>query len=66
MWLLGIHANKGLQVELILPEEVYEIIQNDILSERLTTKYCRVILPLRAIVEGSFFDEYIKKGELPA
>jgi ribonuclease P/MRP protein subunit RPP40 len=52
----------GSKVELILPEELYEIIKNEILKERARPTYSRVIMPLEALLEGEFFNEYIKKG----
>jgi ribonucleases P/MRP protein subunit RPP40 len=52
------------QAELILPEELYEIIENNISSAFVKPGYSRVILPLKALVEGEFFNEYIKKGNL--
>ena len=36
------------------------------MSENASPVYSRVILPLSALVEGRFFNEYIKKGELIA
>jgi ribonuclease P/MRP protein subunit RPP40 len=49
-------------VELVLPAEVYEIIKNDVFKEENRPAYKRVILPLKALLEGEFFNEYIKKG----
>ena len=47
---------------MILPKEIYEIIKKDFFVER-SPIYSRVILPLKALVEGDFFTEYIKKGK---
>ncbi|RDW71943.1 hypothetical protein BP5796_07977 [Coleophoma crateriformis] len=52
------------KVEILLPEELYEIIKGTLLTERLRPTYSRVILPLTAIVEGEFFTEYIKRGNI--
>jgi ribonuclease P/MRP protein subunit RPP40 len=42
---------------------VYEIIQKEVLpAEGAKPAYSRVILPLKALLEGDFFNEYIKKG----
>lgn len=49
-------------MELILPEEIYEIMKKEILDELPKPVYSRVIMPLKALVEGDFFNEYIKKG----
>jgi ribonuclease P/MRP protein subunit RPP40 len=43
---------------------LYEIIKNNIQKEFVKPVYSRVILPLKALVEGDFFNEYIKKGIL--
>lgn len=51
-----------IQVEVMLPEELYEIIKKDILVDLPSPSYSRVILPLKALLEGEFFNEYIKKG----
>lgn len=48
---------------MILPKELYEIIQHDLESRFGTPSYSRVILPLSALLEGDFFNEYIKKGK---
>lgn len=53
---------KSSQVELIFPEEIYEIIEKDLWTEHSSPTYCQVILPLLSLVEGVFFTEYIKKG----
>jgi ribonucleases P/MRP protein subunit RPP40 len=50
-------------VELILPEKLYEIIKDDFLPKVGTPVYSRAILPLQALVEGDFFNEYIKRGK---
>ncbi|KAH8802061.1 ribonuclease P 40kDa subunit-domain-containing protein [Hyaloscypha sp. PMI_1271] len=52
------------KAELILPEELYEVIKNNIASEFVKPVYSRVILPLKALVEGEFFNEHIKKGNI--
>jgi ribonucleases P/MRP protein subunit RPP40 len=41
---------------------LYEIIKDRISTEFVKPVYSRVILPLKALVEGDFFNEYIKKG----
>jgi ribonuclease P/MRP protein subunit RPP40 len=50
------------KVELILPEELLEIITKNVLSENTRPAYNRVIIPLKALLEERFFNEYIKKG----
>jgi ribonucleases P/MRP protein subunit RPP40 len=51
-----------IKTELILPGELFEIIGKDVLKENATPAYSRVILPLSALLDGQFFNEYIKKG----
>lgn len=50
------------QVELVLPQEIYEIIKKDLFDTSEKPIYSRVILPLKALLEGEFFNEYIKRG----
>jgi ribonuclease P/MRP protein subunit RPP40 len=50
------------KVELILPKKLYEVIENDIESRFPMPAFSRVILPLQALLEDDFFNEYIKKG----
>ncbi|TAQ88516.1 hypothetical protein B7494_g3154 [Chlorociboria aeruginascens] len=52
------------KVEFLLPEEIYQIIKNDVFADRMSPVYSRVILPLKELVEGDFFTEYIKKGNV--
>jgi ribonuclease P/MRP protein subunit RPP40 len=44
--------------------ELYEIIKTNISTEFVNPVYSRVILPLKALVDGDFFNEYIKRGIL--
>ncbi len=48
----------------MLPQELYEIIKKNVLIGLPSPSYSRVILPLKALLEGEFFNEYIKKGRL--
>jgi ribonuclease P/MRP protein subunit RPP40 len=50
-------------MELIVPEELYEIIKSDFLTKVEAPVYSRVILPLQALLEGDFFNEFIKRGK---
>ncbi|KAG4443567.1 hypothetical protein IFR05_000944 [Cadophora sp. M221] len=52
------------KTELILPEELYEIIKKDVLTDLSKPVYSHVILPLGALLEGEFFNEYIKRGNV--
>lgn len=50
------------QVELILPEEVYDLVWKDVEQKISSDEYFRVILRLSDILDGDFFNSYIKKG----
>ncbi|KAB8291280.1 hypothetical protein EYC80_009966 [Monilinia laxa] len=58
------------KVEMILPKELYEIMEkgmNDMtefFAESRNPVYSRVVLPLSALLEGEFFAEYIKRGNV--
>ncbi|KAH8652775.1 ribonuclease P 40kDa subunit-domain-containing protein [Tricladium varicosporioides] len=52
------------KVELVLPQEIYEIVKKDLFEAAEKPIYCRVILPLKALLEGEFFNEYIKRGNI--
>ncbi|ESZ97010.1 ribonuclease P 40kDa subunit [Sclerotinia borealis F-4128] len=55
------------KVEMILPKELYEIMENEmngVLAESRNPVYRRVVLPLSALLEGEFFTEYVKKGNV--
>ncbi|PVH72941.1 ribonuclease P 40kDa subunit [Cadophora sp. DSE1049] len=52
------------KTELILPEELYDIIKKDVVTDLSKPVYSRVILPLGALLEGEFFNEYIKRGNV--
>ncbi|KAG9232067.1 ribonuclease P 40kDa subunit [Amylocarpus encephaloides] len=50
------------KVELLLPSEIYEIVKSNLLQEESRPVWDRVILPLSALLEGEFFNQYIKTG----
>ena len=45
-----------------MPEELHEIIWRDVQSKITSLQYARVIMPLSALLEGDFFNKYIKTG----
>lgn len=47
---------------MILPKEIYEIMKDKVLADSEAPVYSRVIMPLKALLEGEFFNEYIKRG----
>lgn len=50
-------------VEMILPEELYDLIWTKVEEEMKSIKYAKVIMKLEDVLEGDFFTEYIKKGK---
>ncbi|KUJ07937.1 uncharacterized protein LY89DRAFT_691255 [Mollisia scopiformis] len=52
------------KVELFLPEELYRIVEKGIINALPAPSYSSVILPLAALLEGEFFNEYIKRGNI--
>lgn len=51
-----------MKLQFIIPKEIYEVVKSDLLKEEINPTYSRVILPLSSLLEGEFFNEYIKKG----
>jgi ribonuclease P/MRP protein subunit RPP40 len=41
---------------------LYEVIKSELSAKFPTPSFSRVILPLSVILEGEFFNEYVKKG----
>ena len=50
------------QVELLLPEELYDLAGQDVSSKTGSLGYSRVIMSLSELLEGDFFNKYIKSG----
>lgn len=46
----------------MLPEELYGLIWQDVNSKISLLKYARVIMSLSEIIDGDFFNKYIKTG----
>lgn len=57
-------ANIAGKVDLVLPQELYDVVWEQIESKISTVQYSRVIMPLSALLEGQFFNLYIKSGTL--
>jgi len=51
-----------LQVDLILPEEIYMIIEQKFNSDENALRYARVKMSLPELLSGEFFNQYIKAG----
>lgn len=59
------HCTKKQQVDLILPQDLLQVVKDRIESQsRLVPSYYRVIMTLGQILQGNFFTEYIKIGDL--
>lgn len=50
-------------VEMIMPEELYELIWRRVEEQLKPVKYAKVVMKLEDVLDGAFFTEYIKKGE---
>jgi len=51
------------KLDLVLPEELYEILRQKIVNSVAKVRYEKVIMPLAGILEGDFFNTYIKQGK---
>ena len=50
------------KVDLILPEELYDLIWEKVKNRLENVQYSKVIMPPLALLEGGFFNSYIKSG----
>lgn len=50
-----------MQVDLIIPVEAYDSVQQ-VIETRQSPQYSKVTMTLGDIFEGEFFTEYIKRG----
>ena len=50
------------KVDLILPQELYDIVWENIETKISSISYSRVIMCLSELLEGDFFNQYIKTG----
>lgn len=55
-------ADRWLEVDLVLPEELYNLIWEDVQSSLANVRYSRVIMTLSDLLERDFFNAYIKTG----
>ena len=49
-------------MDLILPAEVLQIVQDELQGASGAVRFAKVIISLKDIVDGDFFNTYIKKG----
>ncbi|CRK31696.1 Ribonuclease P protein subunit p40 like [Verticillium longisporum] len=52
------------QVDLVVPEECYELVKRNLVEQRNAPVYQRVTMTLGQILDGAFFLEYMKKGNV--
>ncbi|WZH43440.1 ribonuclease P 40kDa subunit [Fusarium acuminatum] len=52
------------KVDLILPTEAYDAVNEHLANTQKPPRYSRVVMSLGDIVQGDFFTEYIRKGVL--
>ncbi|KAK1976045.1 ribonuclease P 40kDa subunit [Colletotrichum cereale] len=52
------------KVELILPQECYEVVHQKLVQELAAPTFHRVIMTLGQVLDGAFFNEYIKRGNV--
>ena len=50
-------------VDLVLPEELYDLIWHKIGAEMKHNRYAKVVMKLEDLLDGEFFTQYIKRGE---
>ena len=56
------HVLMPVQLDLLLPKDVFENLRESLLDDSNTLQYAKVHLKLKDIVEGKFFNQYIKTG----
>ncbi|KAK4126031.1 hypothetical protein N657DRAFT_567596 [Parathielavia appendiculata] len=52
------------RADLIIPQEVFELVQEKLLQEMSAPEFKRVVMSLHNILSGEFFTEYIKNGNI--
>lgn len=55
-------SNNTSQVDILVPERCCQAVYHRLCQERSPPKFARVITSLGSILQGDFFQEYIKKG----
>lgn len=50
------------QVDLLLPDEIYKLLEQELRSDVYSQQYSRVYMSLSDIIEKDFFNEYVKTG----
>ncbi|KAK2016719.1 ribonuclease P 40kDa subunit [Colletotrichum eremochloae] len=57
-------SSHTIHVELILPQECYEAAHQKLVKELAAPTFHRVIMTLGQVLDGAFFNEYIKRGNV--
>lgn len=52
----------GAQLDLIMPQETFEVLRDEIVTNGTHPRHYKVNMKLEHILQGEFFSEYIKKG----
>ncbi|KAL2267078.1 hypothetical protein VTJ83DRAFT_4355 [Remersonia thermophila] len=52
------------RVDLVMPQEVFELVQEKLLRDKPAPTFSRVVMSLHDILTGDFFTEYIKNGNI--
>ncbi|KAL0935923.1 ribonuclease p mrp protein subunit pop1 [Colletotrichum truncatum] len=52
------------KVDLILPQECYELVHKKLVEELAAPTFYRVAMTLGQVLDGAFFNEYIKRGNI--
>ncbi|KAK4663033.1 hypothetical protein QC763_600930 [Podospora pseudopauciseta] len=50
--------------DLILPQEVFEVVQEELLKHDAAPQYKRIVMSLHDILSGDFYSSYIKQGNI--
>lgn len=49
-------------VNLILPEELFDVIWDKIEDDFKKARYAKLVMKLQDVLDGAFFTEYVKRG----
>ena len=51
-------------MEVVRPEELYDIVWHNVAAKIGQVQYERVMMSLPEVLSGDFFNEYVKKGKV--
>ncbi|ROT36729.1 ribonuclease P 40kDa subunit [Sodiomyces alkalinus F11] len=63
-WHPILHQGFNHKIDLVLPDECYELVKQKLVERRAPPVYYRVVMTLGQILDGLFFNEYIKRGNI--